>query len=196
MSILDDRRVLVLNSSWVVVCDKTVRQALTDLCCGSHSAIDFSDGYMMPTKWEAWVKLPVREGDDAVRTAHSMVRVPRALIATGYKKVPVKKQKCNLKNLAERYGGVCAITGRKLSRKEMSREHVTPRSKGGRDGWENEVLAHRDVNSKRGDRPYEEVGLKAPTILSAPREAPFSESVQNVYRLPEWDLLLGRKEQS
>lgn len=193
MNTLDDRRVLVLNGAWVVVGDKTVRQALSDLCCGAFQALDFTDGYMLPTKWEEWVKLPVREGDDVVRTSHAKIRVPRVLIATAYKKVPVKKKKCNLKNLAERYNGTCQLTGRKLSRKDMSREHVVPQSKGGRDGWENEVLAHRDVNSARGDRPYEEVGMVRPKILPAPKAAPFSEIVQNVFNLPEWEMILGKE---
>lgn len=193
MSILDLKKVLVLNSSWVAIGEKTIQQALVDLCCGSHQAIDFSDDYMLPVKWEAWIKLPVREGDDVVRTAHSEVRVPRVLIATAYKKVPVKRKKKNLRNLAEAYDNTCALTGRKLSRADMSEEHVVPRSKGGRDDWGNVVLAHRDVNSRRGNLPYEKVGLKSPKILPAPREMPFSESVRNVYRLPEWDLVTGKR---
>jgi 5-methylcytosine-specific restriction endonuclease McrA len=193
MSILDQKKVLVLNGAWVVIGEKTVQQALSDLCAGSFMSIDFTDGYMVPTKWEAWVKLPVREGDDVIRTSHAQVRVPRVLIATGYKKVPVKRKKKNLKNIAERDDDTCQLTGRKLKRSEMSIEHVVPRSKGGKDDWDNVVLAHRDVNSMRGNLPYEKVGLKTPMIRPAPRAKPASETIQNTYGLPEWDMILGKQ---
>lgn len=74
----------------------------------------------------------------------------------------------------------------------MSREHVVPQSLGGKDGWENEVLAHRDINSKRGNLPYEKVGLRKPVIPRAPREKPAAELIENRFGFPEWDLLLKK----
>lgn len=194
MSILDQQRVLVLNGAWVCIGEKTTQQALIDVCCGSHQAIDFTDGYMLPLKWEAWIKLPIRSGDDIIHTSHAAIRAPRVIIATRYRRVPTKDKKCNIKNLLAHYGHECQLTGQKLTKSNASREHVKPQSHGGTDGWHNEVPAHKDVNSKRGNLPYERVGLKRPVVKPAPKAKPFAESVRNTYNLPEWELILGKRE--
>jgi 5-methylcytosine-specific restriction endonuclease McrA len=193
MNLLDQNRVLVLNSSWVVIATKSVADSLTDVAKGAYFALDIQDEHMIPATWEQWIALPVRDGDDAVHTTKLSIRIPRVIVAKGYRKVPVRRLKCSLKNLRRVHNDTCAITGRRLKPSEMSREHVTPVSLGGKNGWENEVLAHKDINSRRGNMPYESVGLRAPVIPPAPREKPAAATIENRFGFPEWDLLLGRK---
>jgi len=45
------------------------------------------------------------------------------------------------------------LPGRKLSSKEGNIDHVVPRSRGCKTSWDNCVLAHREVNSRKADRP-------------------------------------------
>lgn len=193
VNILTQNRVLVLNSAWVVIGVKSVADSLTDVAKGAYYALDIQDEHMIPSTWEQWVKLEVREGDDAIHTPKMLVRIPRVIVAKGYRKVPVKTLKCNMKNLRRVHNDTCAISGRKLKPSEMSREHVKPVSLGGKNGWGNEVLAHKDINSRRGNQPYEKVGLKRPVIPTPPREKPASEMIENKYGFPEWDLLLAKK---
>lgn len=193
VNILSQARCLVLNAQWVVIGTKCVADALTDVAKGTYFALDIQPDYMLPLEWEEWINVPVRNGDDSIKTPKLMVRVPRVIVAKGYKKVPVKKLKCNLRNLRKVHNDTCAITGRKLKPSEMSREHVKPVSLGGKSGWENEVLAHKDINSRRGNLPYEQVGLKTPVIPPAPREKPIAEMIENKYGFPEWEALLGKK---
>ncbi len=193
MNILDQNRVLVLNGAWVVIGTKSVADSLTDVAKGAYFALDIQNEHMIPSTWEQWISLPVRDGDDSIHTPRMLIRIPRVIVAKGYRKVPVKKLKCNMKNLRRVHNDTCAITGRKLKPSEMSREHVKPVSLGGKNGWENEVLAHKDVNSRRGNMPYEKAGLRAPVIPPAPREKPAAEMIENKFGFPEWDLLLGKK---
>lgn len=193
MNILDQNRVLVLNSAWVVIGTKSVADSLTDVAKGAYLALDIQNDHMIPLKWEEWIKVEIRSGDDVIHTPKLAVRVPRVIVAKGYRKVPVKKLKCNMRNLRRVHQDTCAITGRKLKPSEMSREHVVPVSLGGKNGWENEVLAHKDINSRRGNLPYAKVGLSTPVIPPAPREKPASDTIENKYQFPEWDLILGRK---
>lgn len=193
VNILSQDRVLVLNASWCVISTKSVADALTDVAKGAYFALDVQEDYMLPLTWEQWVKVPCREGDDVIHTPKMRVRIPRVIVAKGYRKVPVKKLKCNLRNLRRVHNDTCAITGRKLKPSEMSREHVKPVSHGGKNGWENEVLAHKDINSRRGNMPYEQVGLKTPVIPPAPREKPASQMIENKYGFPEWDALLKKQ---
>lgn len=192
MNLLNQNRVLVLNAAWRVIDTKSVADALTDVAKGAYLALDIQDDYMLPVAWDAWCKLAVRDGDDIIHTTKMQIRIPRVIVAKSYRKVPVKTQKCNMRNLRRLHNDTCAITGRKLKPSEMSREHVVPQSLGGKDGWTNEVLAHRDINSKRGNLPYEKIGLQRPTIPPAPREKPASEMIENKFGFPEWDLLLKK----
>jgi hypothetical protein len=52
-----------------------------------------------------------------------------------------------------RDGGRCHLCGDRVRWADASRDHVLPRSRGGRTTWVNIRLAHRSCNSVRGDRP-------------------------------------------
>ena len=45
----------------------------------------------------------------------------------------------------------CAYTGQKLTFPQSSIDHVMPKSRGGKDEWENVVLAHKDINNQKTD---------------------------------------------
>lgn len=203
-SVLHKDIVLVVNRGWVVINVITVLEAvkmmISDAATGfdvekffDDEALDFSQSHgFTPTKWEDWHKLPVREHDDFITTPRQKVRVPRVIMAVNFAGVPQREKKATANNLLEHYGGVCAITGVKLTKKTFSREHVIPRSKWKgdkrkRDGWENVVPAHRDVNSKRGNRTYKEAGLPEPKIKPKPRAKTASEIIRNVHKFPEWE---------
>jgi 5-methylcytosine-specific restriction endonuclease McrA len=46
----------------------------------------------------------------------------------------------------------CHYCGRKLNKKTATLDHVKPRSKGGKDGYANLVLACEPCNKEKGDR--------------------------------------------
>jgi 5-methylcytosine-specific restriction endonuclease McrA len=56
----------------------------------------------------------------------------------------------------ERDNGVCHLCDRVVPRLEASRDHVKPRSEGGKTNFENIKLAHTSCNSRRGSRPVAE----------------------------------------
>lgn len=66
----------------------------------------------------------------------------------------------------------CQYTGVELTNKTFSLDHIIPRSKGGRDNWHNLVAAHKDVNSKKGNKFNHEVGLKLLKKPVAPLSLP------------------------
>lgn len=53
--------------------------------------------------------------------------------------------------LIERDGGFCHICKRKVERDKATRDHVIPRSKGGRGTDDNIRLAHWRCNQKKSD---------------------------------------------
>jgi 5-methylcytosine-specific restriction endonuclease McrA len=57
--------------------------------------------------------------------------------------------------LIERDGGICVWCGRELWRRDLTLEHVVPRSRGGHAIAENAVVACRACNRRRGSRPVD-----------------------------------------
>jgi len=64
--------------------------------------------------------------------------------------VPVK-----VEQLIERDGPACVWCGRELWRRDLTLEHVVPRSRGGHATAENAVVACRSCNKRRGSRPVD-----------------------------------------
>jgi hypothetical protein len=62
---------------------------------------------------------------------------------------------------------ICAFCGDQFHEDDLSREHILPVSKGGKDTWMNLVTACVRCNNGRGNKSYEEAGLK---LLYVPYE--------------------------
>jgi 5-methylcytosine-specific restriction endonuclease McrA len=142
-------------------------------------------------KWDEWITLPVRDGDNAVRTAHSVIRVPTVIVAVNFAKVPKKRPKLCARTIRERDGNRCQYTGRLLAPDEGNLDHVLPRSRGGRDTWENLVWAAKEVNQRKADRLPHEAGLKLLTVPRAPKELPVTAMIRNAHGVAEWKLFLN-----
>lgn len=54
---------------------------------------------------------------------------------------------------------ICAYCGDEFSRQHLTRDHVHPKGKGGRDVWENVVTACRPCNMRKGCRTPEEARM-------------------------------------
>jgi 5-methylcytosine-specific restriction endonuclease McrA len=190
-SILDKPIVLVLNRNWQAINVRTPAEAFCQMVTDTATALDIRDDQsMVPTKWEDWRCLPVRETDFSIGTAHGSVRVPTVLVLARYARVPMKRPKFNARNLWERDGGRCQYTGRPLRPGEGNIDHVVPRSRGGETSWENCVLAAREVNARKGSRTPEEAGLRLLSEPVAPREMPATLLLRNTHGIPDWEPFL------
>ena len=54
---------------------------------------------------------------------------------------------------------LCLYCGREFGRHHLTRDHVVPLSRGGRDTWENVVAACFHCNSRKGDRTPQQAGM-------------------------------------
>jgi len=147
---------------------------------------------MVPTKWEDWLELPVRDGDEKIGTARGDIRVPTVIVLANFSRVPVSRPKFSARNVWNRDGGRCQYTGRALRPSEGNIDHVIPRSRGGETDWENCVLADRGVNTRKADRTPQEAGLRLQREPIAPREVPVTLLLKNHDGIPDWDPFLIR----
>ncbi len=99
----------------------------------------------------------------------------------------MKKKKGNgqkLTNLWLRFQKVCCHCRKEIPRAEASRDHVIPKSLGGTRDPENIILACRECNSKRGNRPIDPKTLEIVGRHGhAKRAKPISAKVLALWRL-------------
>src|SRR5436190_23520627 len=140
----------------------------------SDATLESRPSTLRPVPWDEWITLPIREGDNAVRTVRGPIRVPTVIVAVNFAKVPKKRPKLCARTIRERDDNRCQYTGRLLRADEGSLDHVVPRSRGGKDTWENLVWASKAVNSRKADRLPHEAGLRLLKAPRAPKELPAS----------------------
>ena len=189
---LSQSTVLVLNRNWQAIHVKTPAEAFCMMASGAARGLDMQgEDAIIPVAWNEWLALPVREQDMAVGTPRGVVRCPTVIVAANYARVPMRKPGFNRSNLWQRDGGVCQYTGRKLAPHEGNIDHVIPRSRGGKTSWDNCVLAHREINSRKADKLPQEAGLHLRRPPSAPKTLPATALIQNTHGVRDWEVFLG-----
>ena len=208
-NILTKAIVLVLNRNWQAINIRTPQDAFCQMATNVATALDIETGNatgndsfslqlsafslpsIRPVAWDEWITLPVRDGDNAVRTVHGAIRVPTVIVAVNYARVPKKRPKLCARAIRERDGNRCQYTGALLRPDEGSLDHVVPRSRGGPDTWENLVWSSKQVNTRKGNRLPHEAGLKLLNVPRAPKELPATAYLHNAHGIAEWKLFLN-----
>ena len=190
--ILNKSIVLVLNRNWQAINVRTPQEAFCMMATNVATGLEIEgEDHIRPVTWEEWITLPIREQDEAVHTVRGQVRVPTVIVAVNYAKVPKKRPKLCARTIRERDGHRCQYTGRMLRPDEGSLDHVVPRSRGGKDVWENLVWSAKEVNQRKADRLPREAGLKLLSVPRAPKEMPVSALIRNAHGVTEWKLFLN-----
>ena len=191
--ILNKTIVLVLNRNWQAIHVRTPQEAFCMMATNVATAMEIEgDDHIRPVTWDEWITLPVRPQDNAVQTVRGAIRVPTVIVAVNFARVPKKRPKLCAKTIRERDGNRCQYTGELLKQDEGSLDHVVPRSRGGKDAWENLVWSSKAVNSRKGNRLLQEAGLKLLTVPRAPKELPVSALIRNTPGIADWKLFIEK----
>ena len=134
---------MVLNRNWQAVNVRTPQEAFCMMATNVATAWKSKGKTHSPVSWDEWITLPIRPQDNAAQTVRGLIRVPSVIVAVNYAKVPKKRPKLCARAIRERDGNRCQYTGRVLRPDEGSLDHVVPRSRGGKNAWENLVWAAR-----------------------------------------------------
>jgi 5-methylcytosine-specific restriction endonuclease McrA len=190
--ILNETIVLVLNRNWQAIHVRTPQEAFCMMATNVAMGLAI-DGYdhIRPATWDEWITLPVRPQDNAVQTVRGAIRVPTVIVAVNFARVPKKRPKLCAKTIRERDDNRCQYTGKVLKSEEGSLDHVVPRSRGGKDAWENLVWSSKDVNVRKGNRLPHEAGLKLLGVPRAPKELPVTALIRNAHGIVDWKLFVN-----
>ncbi len=116
-----------------------------------------------------------------IRSVSLNLRWPTVIRLNSYVKVPFQRVMLNRKNILKRDGYKCAYCGR--SDLPLTIDHVIPRSKGGKETWENLVTACYRCNNKKGDRTPNEAGM--PLLIKPYRPSHIMFIKNSVNRIDE-----------
>ena len=191
MNNLTKATVLVLNRNWQAINVRTPQEAFCMMATNVATALEIEgEDHIRPVTWDEWVRLPIRPQDEAAQTVRGPIRLPTVIVLANFAKVPKKRPKLCAKNIRERDGNRCQYTGKTLKPDEGSLDHVLPRSRGGKDTWENLVWSSRDVNTRKANRLPHEAGLRLLKQPRAPKELPAMAFIRNAHNVTDWNLFV------
>lgn len=99
----------------------------------------------------------------SLRSISKSFPFPSVILIKRYINVPYKGVVLTRHNIFKRDGNKCQYCG---TNKNLTLDHLIPRSKGGKSSWTNLVTACQLCNAKKGDFSVEKIGfklLKTPT---------------------------------
>jgi 5-methylcytosine-specific restriction endonuclease McrA len=113
------------------------------------------------------------EYDEDIRSVSLTVKMPAVVRLVRHVRHGRLGVKFSRANVLARDGLACQYCGRKASPRELTFDHVLPRSQGGRTSWENIVTACRRCNARKGGRTPEQAHMALRTTPARPRELPY-----------------------
>ena len=145
-----------------------------------------------PLEWLHWQEAVVLYARDAVvwsigdcvRTVHggwcrrtglqSVVSLP-SIIASAGERIAKPRTTYPLTNrtLFARDGHLCMYCGKQFAEYQLTRDHILPKSRGGKDSWMNVVAACRRCNQHKGHRTIEASGLELIATPYRPNQAEY-----------------------
>jgi len=140
--------VLLLDSNWQPLRVESWQRAIADVMLGKTEVVEYSADRTI-------------QGVGRTYPMPSVVRVLRHF----------KRDRIRLKfsrlNIYARDGFRCQYCGERRQTEDLTFDHVTPRSRGGRTCWENIVACCIPCNSEKADRTPSEAGMR---LLSTPKK--------------------------
>lgn len=186
---LDKNYVLVLNNGWVPIGVKRLKDAISAVYENNEwqlVQIDYlgEDLNIQPVSWKEWVSLEPRD-TDCIQTIRGNIRIPTVIISKNYSKIYLRKFKPNKRGIYNRDRGICQYTGKRLTRTNCSVDHLVPKSRGGRNTWDNMVLCDKTVNNKKGSKTLDEFNMKLQKLPKEPPTTPAIELITTTHK--DWN---------
>ena len=131
------RQVLILNADYSAISICTVPRAFLLVYLNKAEMVSASDTAVL-------------------RSVSASFSLPTIIRLNQYVNVPYKSIVLNRQNIFKRDKHQCQYCGK---RKELTLDHVLPKSRGGKTSWDNLVSACKSCNSKKGNHLPEEAGM-------------------------------------
>lgn len=173
--------VLVLNKNWQPVHVCSAERAISLIFQNAAKVVDRDYQIHSIDSWSELSELMAEMNEDEnlelMRSPSFSLVIPEVILLADYHKVPPFSIRLNRRNLFLRDNNQCQYCGCKPGSKELTIDHVLPRSKGGKTVWDNVVLACAPCNSKKGSKLLKDSDMQ---IMAKPKK-------------PSWASMLRKK---
>lgn len=112
--------------------------------------------------------------DEEIRSVSITIKMPSVIRLLRAVRGARRAVKFSRLNILTRDGFRCQYCGRRFEMRELTYDHVLPRSRGGRTTWENVVASCAPCNAKKGDRTPEEARMALRQRPARPTRLPIS----------------------
>ncbi len=165
-----NKKVLVLNQDYSPISICTVQRAFLLTYLNKTEMVESANGYKL-------------------RSVSHSFPMPAVIRLTRYVNVPYKGVALTRQNIFKRDQFEWQYCG---SKKDLTLDHVIPRSKGGKSSWDNLVTACKRCNTHKGDDTPEQAGFKLKTRPFKPSYVLFLRDLSG-FHCEEWQPYLGKK---
>jgi 5-methylcytosine-specific restriction endonuclease McrA len=122
----------------------------------------FKRGFTLLYKGKAEV---IKTSNDIIYSNSQIVYRPLIIRLLSYVKYKFRRLRVNRHRIMRRDNHSCVYCG---SKKNLTIDHIVPKSKGGMNTWSNLVTCCSPCNLKKGDKLLHESGLKMISVPSEP----------------------------
>ena len=183
---------LVLNKNWVAVTVTTSFGALISMCRERSQAMcpDTYEIYDL----EEWIERSVSKANDltpeqVIYTTRLPIERPEIIILSEYGGIPFKQVNFTRRNLYKRDNYTCQYCVEGFTPRDLTIDHVIPRSRGGVNNWNNCVTSCESCNSKKANRTPQESGMTLVKQPKTPKWTPIAGMLPAM-RPDSWDKFL------
>lgn len=173
-------RVLVLNKSYTAIDIISVKKALIKLVKNTAEVVDIENKKYLTYDFSDWIEMSLLkrelneydvDDDFLVSTESLAILAPRVIRYVEYNDIPKRKVKLNRRNVFKRDEYICQYCGEKFTVKELTIDHIRPKSKDGKESWNNLVTCCFKCNQKKRDLDLHDTNMK---LLKKPKEPKYS----------------------
>jgi 5-methylcytosine-specific restriction endonuclease McrA len=166
---------LVLNKNWVAVTVTTSFGALISLC-RERAQVMCPKTYELYNleKWIERSKASDLDPECVVYTTRAAIEKPEIIILKEYGGIPFKQVNFTRRNLYKRDNYLCQYCVQGFTPRDLTIDHVVPRSRGGVNSWSNCVTSCEPCNSHKADRTPQECDMKLYRKPKMPKWTPIA----------------------
>ena len=159
-----NENILVLNSGFTPVFVTTFKHAMKLLFRNKAEVISVENGNFVSYNINSWQEASFfkREYENTkykfVETEKSLFGIPKVIRLIKNSRVP-EMAKLTRKNVFLRDNNTCCYCNNRFSITHLNIDHVIPKSRGGKQVWENLVCSCFKCNQKKANRTPKEAGM-------------------------------------
>jgi len=153
---------LVLNKQWSAICIVDWKKSISLLYQNHANVIDSDCMAYDFQEWNEISKERIAKGVQGnVKSSVSFtIFVPEVISLLVYDRLPPQDVILTRESIFVRDGYRCGFCGKQFKRKDLTWDHIIPRSQGGKNTWENLISACGNCNSKKSNLSLKDAGMK------------------------------------